>query len=213
MKQKARILMALAAILLAGSYLFPIWTISLQAPQFPEPLTMEIWLNKIAGDQEHVLQNINILNHYIGMAPIESDSFPELVYMPFIVLGLIVTGLAVAWKGNRNLAFSWVILIALLGMVGLYDFYMWEYEFGHNLDPKAAIKIEGMAYQPPLIGEKMLLNFKAVSLPYAGTYFIIAGTLSAILAIFLSGAHPHKPEFTDESEYEDVGALNLSAER
>ncbi len=46
----------------------------------------------------------------------------------------------------------------VLAAVGLYDFYMWEYDYGHNLNPHAAIKIPGMAYQPPLIGSKMLLT-------------------------------------------------------
>jgi hypothetical protein len=51
---------------------------------------------------------------------------------------------------------------------GLIDFYLWEYDYGHNLDPRAAIKIPGAAFQPPLIGYKQLLNFRAVSLPHIG---------------------------------------------
>ena len=58
----------------------------------------------------------------------------------------------------------------------MVDFYRWEYNYGHNLDPTAPIRVPGMSYQPPLIGYKQLLNFGAYSIPAAGGWiFVVVG--------------------------------------
>ena len=103
--------------------------------------------------------------------------------MPWIIAGLAITGLLVALIGKRPLLYVWVLVFLAVAVAGLVDFYLWEYDYGHNLDPKAAIKIPGMSYQPPLIGAKKLLNFNAISLP--GTGGIIAG-LSLLAGLVLS---------------------------
>jgi copper chaperone NosL len=59
----------------------------------------------------------------------------------------------------------------------MVDFYRWEYEYGHDLDPAAAIIVPGMAYQPPLIGYKQLLNFSAWSWPDVGGYLLVGTAL------------------------------------
>jgi copper chaperone NosL len=83
------------------------------------------------------------------------------------------------------LVYTWIVTFIILGAVGLYDFYMWEYDYGHNLNPQAAIKVPGMAYQPPLIGSKMLLNFNAISMPYISFYILIIAVLLAGIALFV----------------------------
>ncbi|MFM9945441.1 MAG: nitrous oxide reductase accessory protein NosL, partial [Bacteroidia bacterium] len=66
-------------------------------------------------------------------------------------------------------------------IIAMVDFWRWEYNYGHNLDPKAAIIVPGMAYQPPLIGFKQLLNFGAYSVPdKGGWFFIISGLLMLV---------------------------------
>lgn len=68
MKNKSsRIVMIIGSLMLLLVFLFPLWSISLEAPQFPEGINMYIWVNQITGDTESTLQNMNILNHYIGM--------------------------------------------------------------------------------------------------------------------------------------------------
>lgn len=163
--------MSIAALLLVGMYFFPIWSISLEAPQYPEGIGLNIWVNTIEGKKPQDLQNINGLNHYIGMQKIQPDSISELKWMPYIIAFMIAAGLLVAFFGSRKWVMSWLILFILLAIAGLVDFYLWEYDYGHNLDPSAAIKVPGMTYQPPLIGSKKLLNFNAVSLPHIGFYF------------------------------------------
>jgi hypothetical protein len=116
----------------------------------------------------HDLQNINGLNHYIGMKAIEPDSIPELRFMPVFVAVMIAAGLLVAATGNRMLLYVWVGVFLIGAVAGLVDFWLWSYDYGHNLDPTAAIKVPGMSYQPPLIGSKQLLNFVATSWPALG---------------------------------------------
>ena len=70
-------------------------------------------------------------------------------------------------------------------IVVLYDYYIWGYDYGHNLNPHAAIKVPGMSYQPPLIGSKKLLNFTSTSWPAAGGIVIGISILLSISKIIL----------------------------
>lgn len=179
MKISSRIIILVLALSLVVLYFVPLWNIALDAPQYPEGLGLQIWLNKITGD----LNTINGLNHYIGMKTIQPDSIPELKLMPYVIAFIIFTGLLVFLFNRKSLLLSWIILIIMAGAVGMYDFYSWEYDYGHNLDPTAAIIVPGMNYQPPLIGSKQLLNFNATSMPAEGGLIIFAAGVIAILVL------------------------------
>lgn len=185
MKPLSKKILFFSSIILVLVYFFPIWSIDLQAPQYPEGLGLKIWVHQISGQKEFDLQNINGLNHYIGMKPIKPEDIPELKIMPFLIGFLILFGLFNAIWGNRKTVRIWIILFILLGAIGLYDFYIWEYNYGHNLNPDAPIKVPGMTYQPPLIGSKQLLNIKAVSLPDIASYIILISILLAVIAIYI----------------------------
>ena len=176
-----RALVAQAACALALLYLLPLWNIGLKAPQYPEGLGMYIWVNQITGQGPHDLQNINGLNHYIGMKAIVPESIPELRFMPVLVGGLIATGLVVALWGRRRVLYAWVAVFALGAVAGLADFWRWGRDYGHNLNPHAAIQIPGMSYQPPLIGTKQLLNFHATSWPALGGWMALAALALAVV--------------------------------
>ena len=179
MPHSARAMLAVAVVLLGAVFVAPLWSVRLVAPQYPEGIGMHIRLNTIEGMKEHDLRNINSLNHYIGMKPIEPDAIPELQYMPWIAAGLIAAGMLVAVTGRRRLLVAWTAGFALLGVAGLYDFWRWSYDYGHDLDfENAIIVVPDMTYQPPLIGTKQLLNFRATSLPAAGG--LLAGLSFAI---------------------------------
>jgi copper chaperone NosL len=176
----SRIILGLASLLLIATYFLPIWRIDLFAPQYPEGLVMRIWLNDIKGDVEI----INGLNHYIGMRHIHVDMFPEFEFLVYVVAFYIVLGLAVAIIGNRKILF-WYLIFTLFGAAfALYDFYRWGYEYGHNLDPTAPIKVPGLSYQPPLIGHKRLLNFDAYSYPDSGGWIVLGAASVAFLVWF-----------------------------
>ncbi|OGU36004.1 MAG: hypothetical protein A2068_13380 [Ignavibacteria bacterium GWB2_35_6b] len=171
--------------LLAASYFFPIWTIDLNAPQYPEGMGLRIWADEIKGASEHDLNNLNKLNHYIGMKEIDPDDIPELKIIPYIILFMLLLGAAVLLTKSKKLLLVWNIVLIIFLLIGLYDFYMWEYEYGHNLNPNAPIKVPGMAYQPPLIGSKQLLNINAVSLPGIGGILIFFSLAASFLPFVL----------------------------
>jgi copper chaperone NosL len=166
----SRTLLAVAAAMLLGAFLFPLWRIDLHAPQYPEGLGMLIRINTVTGVKPNDLANINGLNHYIGMKAIEPDAIPELRLMPWVIVGLAALGLLGAAMGSRRILYAWLGGLATFAVVGLADFWRWTYDYGHNIDfEHAIIKIPGMTYQPPIIGTKQLLNFTAASWPALGT--------------------------------------------
>jgi copper chaperone NosL len=185
MKKKSKILIVIASLLLLLTFLFPLWRIDLQAPQYPEGLGLNIWINQITGLNENDVDRINGLNHYIGMKAITPDDIPELQYMPYIIVFMVLFGLTIAFTGKRKLLYVWLGLFVVFAIIGLYDFYMWGYDYGHNLNPDAPIKVPGMTYQPPLFGSKQLLNINAVSLPYIGSIVILISILISIFTLFL----------------------------
>lgn len=142
---------------------------------------MYIWINDITGD----VDIINGLNHYIGMKHIKVEMFPEFGVMPYILGCIIAFGLFAAVSGRKVLAISFVVVLILAGIGGMGDFYIWGYDYGHNLDTTAAIKVPGMSYQPPLIGSKTLLNFVAYSAPASGGWALCIAGVTVILALLL----------------------------
>ena len=176
LKTISRIGIALSGLLLIAAYFTPLWRILMWAPQYPEWLGMQIWIDNITGD----VNTINALNHYIGMKHIRVEMFPEFKYMSFIVGFIILFGIMTAILNRRVILFVYLGLLFLAGIGALVDFYIWGYDYGHNLDPTAAISVPGMSYQPPLIGTKQLLNFTAFSGPDIGGWIFIS---SAVLTI------------------------------
>lgn len=177
----SRILIAFATVSLLVLFFHPAWRIDLYAPQYPEGLSMYIWINDITGD----VDIINGLNHYIGMRNITVDMFPEFMFIPYVVGFFLLFGLAVSITGSRKLLFYYVLLTVVGAILVLYDLYRWGYDYGHNLDPMAAIQVPGLSYQPPVIGHKRLLNFDAYSYPDAGGWIVIgAGILAGLVWFF-----------------------------
>lgn len=183
MRLSSRILLVLASLSVLLLFVSPMWKIYLDAPQYPEGLEMHIWVNKIGGNSEFTLQNFNILNHYIGMAPIHAESFKELVYMPYIALFFMVSGIFVALANSKKLLIGWLLLLFIGASAGLLDFYFWLQKFGTELDPNAPIKVPGMTYIPPFIGNKTLLNFDAFSFPHLGSLGLAIPMLVGIIIL------------------------------
>ncbi len=156
----------------------PIWRIELSAPQYPEGLVLQIYANKLAGN----VDIINGLNHYIGMKTLHTADFIEFTVLPYIV-GFLAAVILLAGLINRRKIFVAVtILFIAISILAMADFWRWEYNYGHSLNPEAAIIVPGMAYQPPLLGYKQLLNFGAFSIPDTGgwIYIGVAVILTAI---------------------------------
>src|SRR5215216_3873732 len=99
MSLRSRIIIAIGALTMIIMYFVPAWSIYLIAPQYPEGLSMQIWLNKITGQVEI----INGLNHYIGMKHIKAEMFPEFTFLVYILGFFILFGLIIAFTGSRKL--------------------------------------------------------------------------------------------------------------
>jgi copper chaperone NosL len=156
------------------------WRIELNAPQYPEGLMLQLHANKIGGD----VDIINGLNHYIGMATLHTENFFEFKILPYIFGAFALISLILVFINNRKTVFAFLITFVLFVILAGIDFYRWNYEYGHNLDPNAAIKVPGMAYQPPLIGYKQLLNFGAYSIPDIGGWMLAgAGVLLFVVVL------------------------------
>jgi hypothetical protein len=193
MRRISRLVVAAASLLLLAAFVAPLWRIDLLAPQYPEGLGLRIWVHQITGLKPNDLTSLNGLNHYIGMRPIVPESIPELRLMPQLLAAAVVAGLLVALIGRRPLLYLWAAVFALGAAAGLGDFWWWGYEYGHQLDPHAAIKVPGMSYQPPMIGSKQLLNFRATSWPGLGGWMAIIALGSVVTVAVLEWRRARRP--------------------
>jgi len=194
--KKAGIIMIIGSLLLLGLFKFPLWNIMLGAPQYPEPLGMNIYIQGIKGVEEFDLQNIDGLNHYIGMKTIpKAEEMWEFSVFPKVIIGMALLGVLVGVLGffeklSYKYFLAWFLLMAVLGLLGMYDFNNWLIDYGSNLDPHAIIKVTNpdgtpMSYKPPLLGFQKLLNFDVTSLPHIGGYLMFAGMTLTLIAFLI----------------------------
>ena len=207
MSTGSRIVIAVGSLVMIAMFFVPAWSIYLIAPQYPEGLSMQIWLNKITGQ----VDIINGLNHYIGMKHIEASMFPEFSFLVYILGFFVLFGLVVAITGSRKLLFIYLILSVMGAVAALVDFYLWGYNYGHDLDPAAAIQVPGLSYQPPLIGHKKLLNFDSYSYPDTGGWVVIAVTGIFFIIWFLEWRKSKKQKFMKQPKRMAAVSLALIA--
>ena len=188
--------MIIGSLLLLGLFKFPLWNIMLGAPQYPNPMGMNIYITGIQGVQEFDIQNIDGLNHYIGMQKIpKPEAMWEFEVFPLVIGGMAALGVFLGILGffgklNYWWFLSWLLVMTLLGIMGMYDFNAWLTDYGTNLDPKAIMKMTNldgspMSYKPPLFGHQKMLNFDVDSYPALGAYLMFAGMLLTLLAFFV----------------------------
>ena len=176
-----RALLFICGLGLLSVLFLPIWQIDLMAPQYPEGLRLLIYADKLAGN----VDIINGLNHYIGMKTLHADDFAEFKILPYIIAFFSALFILTAIVAKRKWMNILCGLFVAFGVLAMVDFWRWEYAYGHDLNPDAAIIVPGMAYQPPLIGFKQLLNFGAFSMPGIGGWiFIAAGAILLGLVIY-----------------------------
>ena len=167
---RSKVLLILSAVLMVIVIFVPLWKIDLVAPQYPEGLGLIIYPDGLCGN----VDIINGLNHYIGMKHLHNEDFIEFTILPYIIGFFALLFLVVGLLGYKKGVYFATILFICFGIISMVDFWRWEYDYGHHLDPNAAIVVPGMAYQPPLIGFKQLLNFSAWSFPAAGGWLFVA---------------------------------------
>ncbi|MGB5229187.1 MAG: hypothetical protein WBN55_13055 [Eudoraea sp.] len=194
--KKASILMIIGPLFLLGLYIFPLWNIMLGAPQYPEPLGMNIYIDGIKGVSEFDIQNIDGLNHYIGMRKLpKPEEMWEFKTFPLVIGGMVILGVLIGLLGffekiSYNWFMGWFILMSILGVLGMYDFNAWMVDYGTNLDPNAIMKLTNadgtpVSYKPPLFGHVKMLNFDVTSLPSTGAWLMFVGMMLTAAAFFV----------------------------
>ena len=182
---RPRALLVLAFVFLIPSYLFPLWTLTMFAPQYPEGLRMGIYSWKLeGGNSGQDVKEINILNHYIGMRDLTTADFTEFKWIPFVVgaLGLLVLRAAVL--GKLAHVVDCLVLYVYFGAFSLWSFGFKLWWYGHNLASTASVKIP--PFMPPMFGFKQLANFGVWSYPGLGSYSLGLAALALALAVFFA---------------------------
>lgn len=169
------------ATLLAGSGLLvlagivPIWGTHLQAPQYPDGLSLWFYGGRVEGP----VREVNGLNHYIGMRPIELEIVPELAVWPLAILALgFALAVAITWRG-------WIGRLALIGLWAapvliLADIQRWLITFGTTLDRTSALRLE--PFVPLVIGPNSVWNFTVWTYPGPALGLVLLVALLATLA-------------------------------
>ena len=171
---RSRWLLVLLLTPLLLTLIAPIWQMRFDAPQYPEGLVLEIYSYTVSGD----VQEVNTLNHYIGMSKIDRAALSDLAFLPFAIGVFALLLLRVAALGDVR---ALVDLVALYTYFGLFSFARFAYTlyvFGHNLDPKAAFRVE--PFTPTVLGTGTVANFTITSLPGRGSWYL--GLVGVVLA-------------------------------
>ena len=194
--RERRLILLAAVVLLPVFFLpvLPIWHMRMVAPQYREGLMLHIYTHEIRGD----VDKINTLNHYVGMKAITSADFKEFGYMPQLLTLLGVMALIAALTGRRWVAFvGWLVFTAFAAVM-FTDYVGWLYRYGHDLDPRAAIRLE--AFMPPIVGYQRMANFHVWSFPGVGTWLLGIAWALGPLVLYLerradrSPARARKPD-------------------
>jgi len=167
----ARVLLAVLVVPLLLSFTEPLWRIDLKAPQYPKGLWMEIYTYKVeSGDDGAHLQEINTLNHYIGMHAIDRTALSDLDWLPFALGAIALLALRCAAIGDVRALLDVLVVTSYVSFFGLGRFAYKMYVFGHELDPTAPVKVA--PFTPAILGSKQIANFHTTSLPQTGSYLL-----------------------------------------
>lgn len=178
-RPRARLAMAAAMVAMLGVFVQPLWTMSFESNQYPDPLRLSIHVDHLEGQKTEMrddLREINSLNHYIGMRPLLESDFSEFLWMPFVIGFFVLIILRAVVFGTVRDLIDVTVLFVYFGLFSAWDFWHRLYGYGHNLSPDAAIKVE--PFTPPFFGRVKIANFWIESFPAGGSYFLaVAGAL------------------------------------
>lgn len=181
----ARVVLLLAVVSLGLALWLPIWRIELVAPQYQEGLSLRIYTYQlVAGNHGQDLNEINGLNHYIGMKPLAEADFIEMRWVPFALGLFILLALRAAAIGTMRSLTDLLALFLYFTAFSFGSFYYRLYTYGHQLDPMAPVKIK--PFTPVMIGRQHIANFVQSSWPELGTLFLGLFPALVLLAMWLS---------------------------
>jgi hypothetical protein len=164
-----RCLLVLAALLLVSVYLFPLWNMTMFAPQYPQGLRLNIYSYKLdGGNGGQDVREVNVLNHYIGMAALTTESFTEFKWIPFVVGALGLLFLRAVVHGRMAYLLDVTVVFLYFAAFSLWSFGYKLWYYGHHLDRAAPVQVAG--FMPPLFGYRKIANFEVYSYPGPASY-------------------------------------------
>jgi hypothetical protein len=182
---KPRVLLILAALLLVSVYTFPLWNLTMFAPQYPEGLRLDIYAYKlVGGNGGQDIKEINVLNHYIGMRDLVAEDFTEFKWIPFVVGALSLLFVRAAVHGKMAGLVDVTVLYVYFSAFSLWSFAYKLYQYGHSLAPTAAVRVD--PFMPPMFGYKQLANFEVYSYPSLSSYALAGAAVLLLLAVLVA---------------------------
>ncbi len=152
------ILLGVAAVLLLVSIFLPYWKMTLNAPQYPGGLSVEVFINRMTGD----VSEIDGLNHYIGMRPLgEAAQLERTVSM--VAVGVLVLLVLAAIYVHSPWAAVLALPAILWPFIFIADMYYWMRHFGLNLDPTAPLSSSIDPFVPPILGTGKVGQFETIA--------------------------------------------------
>jgi len=195
-----RVLIAAGVLLMVLSYFAPMWWVSLKAPNYPEhtfPDGVRIHMHwdgvkngcqltqreEVAEDEAlDCVHEMNTINHYIGMEPIERGARIEFAAAPYLFATFVVMGvIALFYSGPA----WWLLLVPgiVAPAVFLADFTFWLWWFGHHLRDWAAFSVK--PFMPTVLGEGKVAQFHTFAYPHYGIALSAASALCLLLALLI----------------------------
>jgi len=182
---KSRIIILFAVLIMIPTFFIPLWHLNFGAQQYPEGLEMFIYPDRmVGGDDGNDLVEINVLNHYIGMAELRDEDFTEFQWIPLIIGLVLVLALRAMVLGTLKSLIDLLVFMFYFAIFSLWRFWYMLSSYGHNLDPKAAVKVE--PFTPPLFGTRMVGQFTVESYPSSGSYLFILFVFLIMLAMWFT---------------------------
>jgi len=182
---KSRIILLISVCILVPTFFLPLWQLEFGAQQYPEGLEMFIYADRMeGGDDGNDLTEINVLNHYIGMAELNEENFTEFQWIPLVIGLILVLTLRSVVVGDLKSLIDLLVFMFYFSVFSLWRFWYMLSSYGHNLDPKAAVKVA--PFTPPVFGTKMVGQFTVASYPDIGSFFFILFALMIVFAVWLT---------------------------
>jgi hypothetical protein len=166
-----RVALALAVVPLLLGFTSPLWRITLTAPQYPDGLYVDVLpYTLVGGHGGQDLQEINTINHYIGMHHIDRASLSDLDWIPFALGILAILTLRVAAIGNVRSIVDLAVGSGYVLLFAFARFYYRLYTMGHDLSPEAPFHVQ--PFTPPVFGSREIANFTSASYPQRGSFYV-----------------------------------------
>jgi hypothetical protein len=183
-----RLLLVAATLLLIAVFIFPLWDLTMFAPQYQDGLRLHIYSYTLeGGNHGQDIHEINVLNHYIGMRDLATEDFTEFKWLPFVVGALGLLYLRASVVGTTGHVVDLLVLNLYFSAFALGSFAYKLYQYGHTLSPNAAVKVQ--PFMPPIFGAKRLANFEVYSYPGPATYAMACSTLLLTVALVMAWRH------------------------